>query len=71
MLRWRYHGNVPLERFVLRYKLDLFHKQDCCDRNGAVQEDGDEPSLDVSSYVASGAMWCYSDHNRMTSRLTC
>ena len=56
MLRWRYHGNVPLERFVLRCELDLFYKQDCYERHGAVQEDGDEPSLDVSFLMVFGTM---------------
>jgi hypothetical protein len=56
LLRWRHHGNIPLKRFVLRIELDLLYEQNCCERHGAVQEDGDEPSLDVSFLMASGAM---------------
>jgi hypothetical protein len=56
MLRRRYHGNVPLERFVLGIELDLLHEQNCYESYSAVQEDRDEPSLDVSAFMASGAM---------------
>jgi hypothetical protein len=56
MLRWRYHGNVPLERFVLGIEVDLLHEQNRYESYSAVQENRDEPSLDVSAFMASGAM---------------
>ena len=73
-MKWlcrRHHGDVPLERFVLRREFDLPHKQNRCESHCAVQEDGDEPALDVSFFMASGTVWFSSDHSRMTSRLTC
>ena len=38
-----------------------FTKQDSCESHCAVQEDGDEPALDVSFLMASGAGWLSSD----------
>ena len=53
----RHHSDIPFERFVLRYELDLLHKQNCCECHGTVQEDRNNPPLDVRFLVASGAMW--------------
>jgi len=71
LLCWRHQSDVPFEGFVLRCELDLLHKQECCERHGAVQEDRDNPSLGMRFLLVSGAMWPSSDHSRMTSRLTC